>query len=94
LYKKSTILLINVYYEGQILNTSTDVGYDIRDACTFYVDDIINVHDFRMQIHASSKLLSSHFNLIISAWNNTAQPDSNDYFIDLHMDEIEDEINI
>jgi hypothetical protein len=53
------ILLINVYYEGQILNTSTGVGYDIRVACTFSADETINLCDLKRQIHAGLELLPS-----------------------------------
>jgi hypothetical protein len=45
------ILLINVYHGGQILNTSTGMGYDIRAACTFSADEIINLRDLKRQIH-------------------------------------------
>jgi hypothetical protein len=51
------ILLINVYHEGQILNTSTGVGYDIRVACTFSADEAINLCDLKRQIHAGLELL-------------------------------------
>jgi hypothetical protein len=39
-----------VYHGGQILNTSTGVGYDIRTACTFSVeeDDIQDETDINM----------------------------------------------
>jgi hypothetical protein len=39
-----------VYHGGQILNTSTGVGYDIRAACTFSVeeDDIQDETDINM----------------------------------------------
>jgi hypothetical protein len=44
------ILLINVYHGGQILNTSTGVGYDICAACTFSTeeDDIQDETDINM----------------------------------------------
>jgi hypothetical protein len=61
-----------VYHEGQILNTLIDVGYDIRAACIFFVDEIISIHDLKMQIHVGLKLLSSHFNITISVRINTA----------------------
>jgi hypothetical protein len=67
------MLLINVYYRGQILNTSTGAGYDIRAACTFSIDETISIHDLKRQIHVSLKMLPSHFNIIISARINTAQ---------------------
>jgi hypothetical protein len=53
------MLLINVYHGCQILNTSTGVGYDIRAACTFSTDEIINLRDLRRQIHAGLELLPS-----------------------------------
>jgi hypothetical protein len=37
--------MINVYHGGQIINTSISVGYVIYAACSFYVDDTINIHD-------------------------------------------------
>jgi hypothetical protein len=67
------MLLINVYYRGQILNTSTGAGYNIRAACTFSIDETISIHDLKRQIHVSLKMLPSHFNIIISARINTAQ---------------------
>jgi hypothetical protein len=54
------MLLINVYHGGQILNTSTSVGYDIRD--------------LKRHIHIGLKMLRSHFNISISARINTASP--------------------
>jgi hypothetical protein len=51
------MLLINVYHESQILNTSTGVGYDIRAACIFSTDETINLRDLKRQIHASLELL-------------------------------------
>jgi hypothetical protein len=65
-------LLINVYHGGQILNTSTDVGYDIRAACTFSADKTINLQDLKMQIHVGLELVPSQFNISISAQINTA----------------------
>jgi hypothetical protein len=53
------MLLINVYHGCQILNTSIGVGYDIRAACTFSTDEIINLRDLRRQIHAGLELLPS-----------------------------------
>jgi hypothetical protein len=75
------MLLINVYHGGQILNTSTGVGYDICVACTFSADEIINIHDLKRQIHVGLKLLSSHFNITISAWISTAPSSSSVFFI-------------
>jgi hypothetical protein len=85
------MLLINVYHGDQILNTSTDVGYDIRIACTFYADDRINLRDLKKQIHAGLKLLPSQFNINISARINTAPAGSGGFFIaylGLFFDEI------
>jgi hypothetical protein len=45
-------------------------------ACTFSTDETINIHDLKIQIHVGLKLLLSHFNMIISAWINTAQSGS------------------
>jgi hypothetical protein len=75
------ILLINVYHGGQILNTSTGVGYDIRVACTFSADETINLHDLKRQIHAGLELLPSQFTISISARINTAPTGSGDFFI-------------
>jgi hypothetical protein len=74
------MLLINVYHGGQILNSSTGVGYDIRAACTFYVDEIINFRDLKRQIHAGLELLPSQFNINISARINIAPAGSGDFF--------------
>jgi hypothetical protein len=53
------MLLINVYHGDQILNTSTGMGYDIRAACTFSVDETINFRDLKRQIHTGLELLPS-----------------------------------
>jgi hypothetical protein len=71
-----TILLINVYHGGQILNISTDMGYDIRAECTFSSDETINIHNLKKQIHVGLKLLPSHFSITISARINTVSLDS------------------
>jgi hypothetical protein len=55
------------------MNTSTDVCYNIHVACTFSVDDTINIYDLKRHIHVGLKLLSSHFNLTISVRINTTQ---------------------
>jgi hypothetical protein len=65
-------LLINVYHGGQILNTSTGMGYDIHAACTFSTDETINLRDLKRQIHAGLELLPSQFNISIRARINTA----------------------
>jgi alpha-glucosidase (family GH31 glycosyl hydrolase) len=75
------MLLINVYHRGQILNTSTGVGYDIRAACTFSADETINFRDLKMQIQAGLELLPSQFNINISAWINTAPTDLGGFLI-------------
>jgi hypothetical protein len=67
------MLPINVYHGGQILNTSTDTGYNIHDACTFSADETINLRDLKRQIHAGLELLSRQFNISIRAQINTAQ---------------------
>jgi hypothetical protein len=77
------MLLINVYHGGQILNTSTGVGYDILAACTFSADETINLRDLKRQIHASLELLPSQFNINISAQINTAPAGSGDFFYSL-----------
>jgi hypothetical protein len=69
-----------MYHRGQILNTSTDVGYDIRAACIFYADKIINLHELKSQIHAGLELLPSQFNINISVRINTAPTGSGDFF--------------
>jgi hypothetical protein len=68
------MLLINVYHGSQILNTSTDVGYDIHAACIFYADETINIHELKRQVHVGLKSLPSHFNITISTRINTAPP--------------------
>jgi hypothetical protein len=75
------ILLINVYHGGQILNTSTGVGYNIRTACTFSADETINLYDLKRQIHAGLELLPSQFSISISARVNTAPAGSGGFFI-------------
>jgi hypothetical protein len=75
------MLLINVYHGGQIMNTSIDVGYDIRAACTFSADEIINLRDLERQIHAGLELLPKQFSISISTRINTALAGSGDFFI-------------
>jgi hypothetical protein len=65
-----------MYHGGQILNTSTGMGYNIRAACTFSADEIINFRDLKRQIHADLELLPSQFNISISARINTASAGS------------------
>jgi hypothetical protein len=72
-----------VYHGGQILNTSTGVGYDIRAGYTFSADEIINLHDLKMQIHASLELLPCQFTVSISARINTAPAGSGGFFYSL-----------
>jgi hypothetical protein len=66
------MLLINVYHGGQILNTSTGVGYDICVAYIFSADEIIKFRDLRRQIHAGLELLPNQSKISISAQINTA----------------------
>jgi hypothetical protein len=73
------MLLINVYHGGQILNILTGVGYDIRVACTFSTDEIINLCDLKRRIQAGLELLSSQFNISISARINTAPAGSSGF---------------
>jgi hypothetical protein len=75
------MLLINVYHGGQILNTSTDMSYDIRAMFTFSADKTISIHDLKRHIHVGLKLLPSHFNISISARINTAPSGFGDFFI-------------
>jgi hypothetical protein len=75
------MLLINVYYGGQILKTSTGTDYDIHAACTFSADETINLRDLKRQIHTGLELLPSQFNISISAWINTVLAGSGDFFI-------------
>jgi hypothetical protein len=55
------MLLINVFHGNQILNTSTDVGYDIHATCTFFADETVSIHDLKRDIHVSLKLLLPYF---------------------------------
>jgi hypothetical protein len=72
-----------VYHGGQILNTSTGAGYDIRAVCTFSADRTINLRDLKRQIHAGLELLSSQFNISISVRINTVPAGSGDFFYSL-----------
>jgi hypothetical protein len=78
---QTTMLLINVYHESQIMNTSIGTGYDIHIACIFFFVNGINIHDLRGHIHVGLELLTSHFNLTITTRINTAQPGLGDFFI-------------
>jgi hypothetical protein len=75
------MLMINVYHGRQILNTSTGVGYDIRAAFIFFVDETINLRDLKRYIHTGFELLLSQFNININAWINTAPASSSVFFI-------------
>jgi hypothetical protein len=75
------MLLINVYHGGQILKTSHGTVYDIQAACTFSADNAINLRDLKRQIHAGLELLTSQFNISISARINTAPAGSSGFFI-------------
>jgi hypothetical protein len=76
------MMLINVYHGDQILNTSTNVGYDICAACTFSADETISINDLKRQIYVGLKLFLSHFDISISALINTTLPGSGGSFID------------
>jgi hypothetical protein len=69
-----------VYHGGQILNTSSGVGYDIRAACTFFADETINIRDLKRQIHTGLELLPSQFTIRISARINIAPAGSGVFF--------------
>jgi hypothetical protein len=75
------MLLINVYHGGQILNTSTGMGYDIRATCTFSTDETINLRDLKRQIYAGLELLPNQFSISISARINSAPASSGVFFI-------------
>jgi hypothetical protein len=77
------MLLINVYYGGQILKTYHGMDYDIQAACTFYADEAINLRDLKRQIHAGLELLPDQFNISISARINTALVGSSGFFYSL-----------
>jgi hypothetical protein len=68
-----------MYHGGQILNTSTGMGYDIHAACTFSADETINLCDLKRQIHAGLELLPSKFNISIKARINTAPAGSSGF---------------
>jgi hypothetical protein len=57
------------------------VCYDIRVACTFSADEIINLRDLKRQIHAGLELLPSQFNINISAQINIVLAGSDGFFI-------------
>jgi hypothetical protein len=70
------ILLINVYHGGQILNTSTGMGYDILTACTFSTDESINLRDLKRQIYIGLDSLANSISALVYAL-----ADSDDFFI-------------
>jgi hypothetical protein len=72
-----------VYHGRQILNTSTDVGYDILATCIFSVDETINLRDLKRQIHSGLEMLPSQFNISISARINTAPVGLGGFFYSL-----------
>jgi hypothetical protein len=72
-----------VYHGGQILNISTDVGYDIRAVCIFSTDETINLRDLKRQIHTGLELLPRQFTISISTRINTAPAGSGDFFYNL-----------
>jgi hypothetical protein len=51
------ILLINVYYEVEILNIQTSVNCTIDAAYTIYVSDTISFEDLMKQVHTDLDLL-------------------------------------
>jgi hypothetical protein len=77
------ISLIIVYHGGQILNTSTGMGYDIRVTHIFSADETINLRDMKIQIYTGLELLPSQFSINISARINTALAGSGDFLYSL-----------
>jgi hypothetical protein len=75
------MLLINVYHGGQILKSSTGMGYDIRVACTFSADKTINIHDLKRQIYVGLKFLPIYLNITISARMNIVPPSPGSFFL-------------
>ncbi len=71
-----SLLLINVYYGGNLQSTSTGVGYDIGAAFTFTVSDSTSFAIIRRQIYVGLELLPSRVKLTIRVRMNTAQPGS------------------
>ena len=71
-----SLLLINVYYGGNIQSTPTGVGYDIGAAYTFTVPEDSNFVVVRRQIYAGLELLPSRVKLTIRIRMNTGQPGS------------------
>jgi hypothetical protein len=55
--KTMNILLINVYYEVEILNIQTSVNCTIDAAYTIYVSDTISFEDLMKQVHTDLDLL-------------------------------------
>ena len=70
------MLVINVYYGGNIQNTLTGVGYDIGAAYTFSVPDDISFAVLKREIYVGLGLFSSRFKLTIRIRMNTAPPGS------------------
>jgi hypothetical protein len=50
------MLLINVCHRDKILNTLIIMGYVIYVVCIFFIEDTINLHDLRKQIHIGLKI--------------------------------------
>jgi hypothetical protein len=56
------------------------VDYDIHVTCTFSANETISIYDLKRHIYVGLKLLSSYFDIIISAQINTTPPGSGSFF--------------
>jgi hypothetical protein len=78
--KTMNVLLINVYYEGKILNTPMSFKYIIGASCTIFVTNNINFEDLRERVHTFLGLHPNQYKSTIKARINTTQSNSGVYY--------------
>jgi hypothetical protein len=66
------MLLINVYYGDEILNTPMDVDYTIVAIYTIIVFGYINFRNIKKHVQAGLDLVPSQYKFIIKAQINTS----------------------
>ena len=74
-----SLILINIFYGGEIVHTPYGVDYSKNAKCTLVINDDTNVLELRSQIYGGLKLIPSKFNITINARINTAQDGTNNY---------------